>query len=140
MTLNRHSTLKSTQTFWKRAFRYCKIDKIQKGKRCFPHYNEKDIRKIKKNMLILTDKTNNIYEMLAEHNEKLLKTISRKHKESTRKVSKLDQSWSKTNWKESEISRPNRTICKSWSIYHTEGPCGLINHLRMSLEKSAEIF
>ena len=43
-------------------------------------------------MLILTDKTNNIYEMLAEHNEKLLKTISRKHKESTRKVSKLDQS------------------------------------------------
>ena len=51
------------------------MDKLQKGKRCFPDYGKKDISKIKKSpiMFITAGKTNNIYEMPAEHHEKLLK-------------------------------------------------------------------
>ena len=50
-------------------------------------------------MFILADKTNNIYEMPAEHYEKLLKTTSRKHIEKHRQNELTPSILSKTNLK-----------------------------------------
>ena len=63
MALNQDSIHNSTPSFLRKSFLYFKINKIQKGKRCIPDNNNKDISKIKKSpsMFIFSDKTYNIW-------------------------------------------------------------------------------